>query len=105
MIALVLAIVTLLPMTALAEPVIDSRAVQAQSTRTAPLTIGEVLARIELTHPLLRRWEPSDEGPGEDSEGARGLGTDGQELFTDRTLSNMESHDGFRHSESTHWGI
>jgi outer membrane protein TolC len=54
MIALVLAIVTLLPMTALAEPVIDSRAVQAQSTRTAPLTIGEVLARIELTHPLLR---------------------------------------------------
>ena len=54
MIALVLAIVTLLPMTALAEPVIDSRAVQAQATRTAPLTIGEVLARIELTHPLLR---------------------------------------------------
>ena len=54
MIALILAIVTLLPMTALAEPVIDSRAVQAQSTRTAPLTIGEVLARIELTHPLLR---------------------------------------------------
>jgi outer membrane protein TolC len=41
-------------MTALAEPVIDSRAVQAQATRTAPLTIGEVLARIELTHPLLR---------------------------------------------------
>ncbi|MBS0183371.1 MAG: TolC family protein [Nitrospira sp.] len=54
MIALVLAIVTLLPMTALAEPVVDSTAVQAQSTRTAPLTIGEVLARIELTHPLLR---------------------------------------------------
>ncbi len=54
MIALVLAIVTLLPMTALAEPVIDSSTVQAQSTRIAPLTIGEVLARIELTHPLLR---------------------------------------------------
>ncbi len=54
MIALVLALVTLLPMTALAEPVIDSRAVQAQSTRTAPLTIDEVLARIELTHPLLQ---------------------------------------------------
>jgi outer membrane protein TolC len=54
MIALVLAMVTLLPMTALAEPVIDSSALQAQSTRTAPLTIGEVLARIELTHPLLR---------------------------------------------------
>ena len=79
MIALVLAIVTLLPMTALAEPVIDSRALQAQSTRTAPLTIGEVLARIELTHPLLRAmgaertkarakilkalgaWEPTDQ--------------------------------------------
>jgi len=54
MIALVLAMVTLLPMTALAEPMIDSRAVQAQSTRTAPLTISEVLARIELTHPLLQ---------------------------------------------------
>ncbi|MDR4465339.1 MAG: TolC family protein [Nitrospira sp.] len=54
MIALVLAIVTLLPMTALAEPVMDSRAVQAQATRTAPLTIDEVLARIELTHPLLQ---------------------------------------------------
>ena len=54
MIALVLALVALLPMTALAEPVIDSRAVQAQATRTAPLTIDEVLARIELTHPLLQ---------------------------------------------------
>ncbi len=54
MIALVLAMVTLLPMTALAEPVIDSSALQAQSTRTAPLTIDEVLARIELTHPLLQ---------------------------------------------------
>jgi outer membrane protein TolC len=53
-IALVLALVTLLPMTALAEPVSDSRTVQAQSTRTEPLTISEVLARIELTHPLLR---------------------------------------------------
>ncbi|MBX3302204.1 MAG: hypothetical protein KF693_08310, partial [Nitrospira sp.] len=54
MIALVLAMLILLPMTALADPVIDSRAVQAQATRTAPLTIDEVLARIELTHPLLR---------------------------------------------------
>ncbi len=54
MIALVLAIVTFLPMTALAEPVIDSSALKAQSTRTAPLTIDEVLARIELSHPLLR---------------------------------------------------
>lgn len=40
--------------TALAETVLDSSAVQAQSTRTAPLTIEEVFARIELTHPLLR---------------------------------------------------
>ncbi|MDH5668172.1 MAG: TolC family protein [Nitrospira sp.] len=58
MIALVLALVTLLPMTALAEPVSDSpaasNAAQVQSTRTEPLTIQEVLARIELTHPLLR---------------------------------------------------
>jgi len=54
MIALVLALVTLLPMTALAEPIHDSSALKAQLTRTAPLTIGEVLARIELTHPLLR---------------------------------------------------
>jgi len=54
MIVLVLAIVTLLPMTALAEQASDSKAVQAQSTRVEPLTIGEVLARIELTHPLLR---------------------------------------------------
>jgi outer membrane protein TolC len=53
-IALVLALVILLPMTALAEPASDSRTVQAQSTRTEPLTISEVLARIELTHPLLR---------------------------------------------------
>jgi len=40
--------------TAMAEPVLDSSAVQAQSTRTAPLTIEEVFARIELTHPLLQ---------------------------------------------------
>jgi outer membrane protein TolC len=51
---LLLLILILLPVTTLAEPVIDSRAVQAQSTRTEPLTISEVLARIELTHPLLR---------------------------------------------------
>ncbi|HEX5646224.1 MAG TPA: TolC family protein [Nitrospira sp.] len=54
MIALVLALVTLLPMTALAEPVSDSKTVQVPSARTEPLTISEVLARIELTHPLLR---------------------------------------------------
>lgn len=54
MVALVLALVAILPMTAMAEPVIDSSAVKALSTRTEPLSIGEVLARIELTHPLLR---------------------------------------------------
>jgi outer membrane protein TolC len=54
MIALVLALLILLPMTALAEPIHDSSALIAQSARTEPLTIGEVLARIELTHPLLR---------------------------------------------------
>ena len=54
MIALVLALATLLPMTALAEPVSDSKTTRTQSARTEPLTIGEVLARIELTHPLLR---------------------------------------------------
>jgi len=53
-IALLLVVLILLPMTALAEPVSDSMTVQAQSTRTEPLTISEVLARIELTHPLLR---------------------------------------------------
>ncbi|MDH4153846.1 MAG: TolC family protein [Nitrospira sp.] len=54
MIALVLAMITLLPMTALAEPIHDSSALKSQSTRTAPLGISEVLARIELTHPLLQ---------------------------------------------------
>jgi outer membrane protein TolC len=53
-IALLLVVLVLLPMTALAEPMSDSRTVQAHLTRTAPLTISEVLARIELTHPLLR---------------------------------------------------
>ena len=47
-------LILLLPMTTLAEPVSDTRTIQAQSIRTEPLTIGEVLARIELTHPLLR---------------------------------------------------
>jgi outer membrane protein TolC len=54
MIALVVAIVTFLPMTSLADPIHDSTSLKVQSTRTAPLTIDEVLARIELTHPLLR---------------------------------------------------
>lgn len=54
MAALLLLILILLPLTTLAEPVRDSSALKAQSARTEPLTISEVLARIELTHPLLR---------------------------------------------------
>ncbi len=54
MAALLLVILFLLPVTTLAEPVRDSSAVKAQSGRTEPLTLSEVLARIELTHPLLR---------------------------------------------------
>ncbi|MDH4153845.1 MAG: TolC family protein [Nitrospira sp.] len=54
MAALLLVILLLLPLTALAEPVHDSSALKAQSSRTESLTISEVLARIELTHPLLR---------------------------------------------------
>lgn len=46
----------MMPTIALAEPVLDSSVMQAQSVRTAPLTIEEVLARIELTHPLLRGY-------------------------------------------------
>ena len=54
MAALLFVILILLPVTTLAEPAQDSSAVNAQAARTEPLTIGEVLARIELTHPLLR---------------------------------------------------
>lgn len=54
MILLLLFSLMIVPAAAMAEAVIDSSTVQAQSTRTAPLTIEEVLARIELTHPLLR---------------------------------------------------
>jgi len=54
LILLLLFSLMMVPATALADPVIDSSVVQAQSTRTAPLTIEEVLARIELTHPLLK---------------------------------------------------
>ncbi len=54
MAALLLVILILLPVATLAEPVHDSSALKAQSARTEPLTISEVLARIELTHPLLR---------------------------------------------------
>ncbi|MCS6897168.1 MAG: hypothetical protein NZM29_04280, partial [Nitrospira sp.] len=54
MIALLLVVLILWPMIALAEPVSNTRSGQVQATRTAPLTIEEVLARIELTHPLLK---------------------------------------------------
>lgn len=54
MAALLLVILILLPVTTTAQPVHDSSALNAQSARTEPLTISEVLARIELTHPLLR---------------------------------------------------
>ncbi len=54
MVPLLLVMLILLPVTTGAEPVLDSSALKAQSARTAPLTISEVLARIELTHPLLR---------------------------------------------------
>lgn len=54
MILLLLFSLMIVPGVSLAQPVSDSSAMQVQSTRTAPLTIEEVLARIELTHPLLR---------------------------------------------------
>jgi outer membrane protein TolC len=54
MAALLFVILILLPVTTLAEPAQDSSTLNLQSARTEPLTIGEVLARIELTHPLLR---------------------------------------------------
>ncbi len=54
MAALLFVILILLPVTTLAEPAQDSSTLNLQSARAEPLTIGEVLARIELTHPLLR---------------------------------------------------
>ncbi|MBH0177115.1 MAG: TolC family protein [Nitrospira sp.] len=54
MAALLFVILILLPVTALAEPVRDSSVLSLQPGRTELLTISEVLARIELTHPLLR---------------------------------------------------
>lgn len=54
MILLLLFSLMMVSATALAQPVHDTSVLKAQSTRTAPLTIEEVLARIELTHPLLR---------------------------------------------------
>ncbi len=54
MAALLLVILILLPVTTLAEAPAAMSAPSAESVRTAPLTIEEVLARIELTHPLLQ---------------------------------------------------
>jgi outer membrane protein TolC len=54
MAALLFLILILIPVATLAGPVHDSSALKAQSARTEPLSISEVLARIELTHPLLR---------------------------------------------------
>jgi outer membrane protein TolC len=54
MAALFLIILLLLPVATWAEPAYDSVPLVMQSSRTEPLTITEVLARIELTHPLLR---------------------------------------------------
>jgi outer membrane protein TolC len=54
LILLLLFSLMIVPAAALADPVFDSSVLRAQSTRTAPLTIEEVLARIELTHPLLK---------------------------------------------------
>ena len=52
---LLLVVLTLLPTIAFAESsTIAPSAATASAVRTAPLTIEEVLARIELTHPLLR---------------------------------------------------
>jgi outer membrane protein TolC len=52
---LVWVMLTLLPTMALAESsTIETSAATAPAVRTTPLTIEEVLARIELTHPLLR---------------------------------------------------
>lgn len=54
MAALLLVMLILLPMAAWAEPANDANSLNAKSTRTEPLTITEVFARIELAHPLLR---------------------------------------------------
>ena len=91
MAALLLVILILLPVTTLAEPVHDSSALKAQSARTEPLTISEVLARIELTHPLLR-------ATGVERMQARAkilkalgrLGTDVQEQDRGRSVSDLE---------------
>ncbi|MDH5726528.1 MAG: hypothetical protein OEY60_13755, partial [Nitrospira sp.] len=54
MILLLLISLMIVPAAVAAEPHASASAPSAESVRTAPLTIEEVLARIELTHPLLR---------------------------------------------------
>jgi outer membrane protein TolC len=54
LILLLLFSLMIVPMTAAAEPYASASQPSDVSVRTAPLTIEEVLARIELTHPLLR---------------------------------------------------
>lgn len=51
---LLLVVLILTPMIALAEPASDARTTQVPTARTTPLIVEEVLARIELTHPLLQ---------------------------------------------------
>lgn len=53
MIVLLVILFLLLPTITKAGPAIVASGVKVSATRTAPLTIEEVLARIELTHPLL----------------------------------------------------
>jgi outer membrane protein TolC len=54
LILLLLISLMIVPATVAAEPDASASAPSAESLRTAPLTIEEVFARIELTHPLLR---------------------------------------------------
>ncbi len=54
LILLLLCLLMMVPVTVMAEPHGAASVSSAESVRTAPLTIEEVLARIELTHPLLR---------------------------------------------------
>ncbi|QPD02637.1 MAG: putative Outer membrane efflux protein [Candidatus Nitrospira kreftii] len=54
MILLLLISLMMVPAIVAAEPQATASAPSAESVRTAPLTIEEVFARIELTHPLLR---------------------------------------------------
>jgi outer membrane protein TolC len=54
LILLLLISLMIVPVAVAAEPQATASAPSAESLRTAPLTIEEVFARIELTHPLLR---------------------------------------------------